>query len=300
MPKSRIRPVALATPAVSGQASAHEIYRHTLPVRLFHWINVVCFVLLLASGLAIFNLYPRLNWGAAGFTVSVAINPSLRSDLDTPAIFEIGGLPDIKRHQSWMRIGSHQIDTSGLLGVAADEPPFGVQNIAFPPWMTLNLGFLGARGLHLLINLFFLCNFAFYALYGVASGRFRRTLLPNRDQLRPKAIARDLWMHLRLKHSVGLDAARYNLLQKISYLAVLVVLMPASILSGLTMSPSALAAFPWLLELFDGRQSARTIHFICAMLLLLFAFVHIFQVVVAGFANEMRSMITGRFRIQKE
>ena len=107
-------------------------------------------------------------------------------------------------------------------------------------------------------------------------------------------------MHLRLKHSVGLDAARYNLLQKISYLAVLVVLMPASILSGLTMSPSALAAFPWLLELFDGRQSARTIHFICAMLLLLFAFVHIFQVVVAGFANEMRSMITGRFRIQKE
>jgi thiosulfate reductase cytochrome b subunit len=57
------------------------------------------------------------------------------------------------------------------------------------------------------------------------------------------------------------------------------------------------AAFPGLIDLFGGRQSARTIHFICAWLIILFVFVHLVMVVVSGLWNNIRSMVTGRYAI---
>ena len=81
---------------------------------------------------------------------------------------------------------------------------------------------------------------------------------------------------------------------------MLIVLIPLMVLTGLTMSPAMDTAWPWLLELFGGRQSARSIHFIVAFLLVLFFLVHILMVVLAGPINEVRSMITGRYRLPKE
>ena len=78
------------------------------------------------------------------------------------------------------------------------------------------------------------------------------------------------------------------------------LLIPVMILTGLTMSPAMVASWPWLIDLFGGRQSARSIHFIAAALLVLFVVVHILMVLLAGPFNEMRSMITGRFRLPKE
>jgi thiosulfate reductase cytochrome b subunit len=63
------------------------------------------------------------------------------------------------------------------------------------------------------------------------------------------------------------------------------------------MSPQLDAGYPWLLWLFDGRQSARTIHFVCAFSLLAFVVVHLLMVVVSGLWNNMRSMITGWYNI---
>jgi thiosulfate reductase cytochrome b subunit len=63
------------------------------------------------------------------------------------------------------------------------------------------------------------------------------------------------------------------------------------------MSPAMDAGWPWLLDLFGGRASARSIHFICAMALLAFIAVHLVMVVLAGPINEIGSMITGRFRV---
>jgi thiosulfate reductase cytochrome b subunit len=60
------------------------------------------------------------------------------------------------------------------------------------------------------------------------------------------------------------------------------------------------SACPWLVELFGGRQSARTIHFSAAMLVALFIAVHLIMVVLAGPLNEIRSMVTGRYRIPPE
>jgi thiosulfate reductase cytochrome b subunit len=69
------------------------------------------------------------------------------------------------------------------------------------------------------------------------------------------------------------------------------------IFTGLTMSPAMNAAWPWLLDIFGGRQSARSLHFIAAFALVAFFFVHIAMVVLAGPINEVRSMITGKYKL---
>ena len=110
----------------------------------------------------------------------------------------------------------------------------------------------------------------------------------------------EIWDHLRLKFPKGEEARRYNVLQKLAYLGVVIVLLPLMVLTGMTMSPSLDAIFPWLVDLFGGRQSARSIHFIVASLIVLFFFVHIVMVVLSGTWNNVRSMITGRYAIEVE
>jgi thiosulfate reductase cytochrome b subunit len=106
--------------------------------------------------------------------------------------------------------------------------------------------------------------------------------------------------HARLRFPAGVAALQYNALQKIAYISVLFGLLPLVVLTGLTMSPGVNAAWPWLLDLFGGRQSARSIHFLCALGFVLFILVHLLMVILAGPLNEIRSMITGRFRLPKE
>jgi len=103
---------------------------------------------------------------------------------------------------------------------------------------------------------------------------------------------------LRLRFPTGEEATRYNVLQKLSYLVVVLVLLPILVLAGLAMSPRLDAALPELLTIFGGRQSARTIHFIAASMLVIFVIVHVFMVLISGVWNNMRSIITGRYWIE--
>jgi thiosulfate reductase cytochrome b subunit len=113
-------------------------------------------------------------------------------------------------------------------------------------------------------------------------------------------IGRSILDHLRFRHPRGEAAKRYNVLQKLTYMAVIFVLLPLMIMSGLTMSPGVDSVAPWLLDLFGGRQSARTIHFITASFILLFIFVHLIEVLLSGVFNEMRSILTGWFAVRPE
>ena len=124
-----------------------------------------------------------------------------------------------------------------------------------------------------------------------------RDLAPTREQLRPRHLWRDIKDHARLRLPTGEAAASYNVLQKLSYVGVLFLLLPALVLTGLAMSPGMNAAWPWLLDLFGGRQSARSIHFIAMALMVAFILVHVAMVILAGPFNEIRSMITGRYRL---
>lgn len=279
----------IAAEAHAAPAQREIIYRHSLVVRLTHWINLLCLTLLLMSGLALFNVHPQLYWGHYGYP-------------GVPTLLSITGRYDPETQQpiGLTRIGeSYTIDTTGLLGVTYDaegQPQPG----AFPRWATAGLDLALARDWHFLMAWLFVINGTIYLLFGLFSGHFRRDLAPSANQLRPRHIVSDVWNHLRLKRPRGEAAKRYNVLQKITYLVVIFVLLPAILLSGLTMSPAVTAAFPFLFDLFAGRQSARTIHFICANLLLLFVLIHVLQVLLFGAFNLTRSMITGRYVVKPE
>ncbi len=109
-----------------------------------------------------------------------------------------------------------------------------------------------------------------------------------------RGIGRSILDHVRLRFHHGRD---YNVLQKLTYLGMIFVVLPLIVLTGLTMSPGIDAAVPWLVEVFGGRQTARTIHFICATLIVLFILVHLVMVLISGVWNNIRSMITGRYRV---
>ena len=274
--------------AQDAPAEREVIYRHSLVVRVTHWINVLCLTLLLMSGLKIFNYHPALYWGNYGYqgvpsfiSISGAVNPATSKPVGTT------------------RIGDYSFDTTGVLGVTYDSNGRALRG-AFPAWATLGDGLALARDWHFLMAWAFVLNGMIYLLFGAFSGHFRRDLAPAGDQLRPRHIARDIWDHLRLRQSRGEAAKRYNVLQKFTYLAVIFVLLPVMVFTGLTMSPAVTAALPFLFDLFGGRQSARTIHFITANLLVIFMLVHLVEVLLSGVFNLMRSMITGRYAIKPE
>ena len=133
-----------------------------------------------------------------------------------------------------------------------------------------------------------------YLLAGLYTRHFSRNLLPARTDLSWKAVSRAILIDLRLKQRTEEESGTYNVLQRVAYLVVIFVLFPLVILSGLAMSPAVRSVIPSLVSAFGGQQSARTIHFFVASFLVLFLFVHIVMVCLAGFTSRMRAMITGR------
>ncbi|HET9640265.1 MAG TPA: cytochrome b/b6 domain-containing protein [Allosphingosinicella sp.] len=173
---------------------------------------------------------------------------------------------------------------------------------AFPGWMTIPTSYnlAGARSWHFLFAWLLVVPGLLYGLWSFLNRHIQRDLAPRREELAPRHIWRDVRDHARLRFPTGEAARRYNILQKASYLGILFLLLPLVVLTGLTMSPGLDAAWPWLLDLFGGRQSARSIHFIAAALIAAFILVHLVMVVLAGPINEIGSMITGRYRLPKE
>ena len=110
-------------------------------------------------------------------------------------------------------------------------------------------------------------------------------------------IGKTILDHLLFRHPSGEEAKHYNVLQKIAYTGVIFGLGPLIVLTGLAMSPAIDAAFPGLLTLFGGRQSARTIHFLACFAFIGFVVIHLFQVIVTGLWNNLRSMLTGWYTI---
>lgn len=269
------------------QKRTRLILRHSWVVRVTHWINVLCFSFLLMSGLQIFNAHPRLYWGQYG------------ADADHP-VFQIGSRQQDGKLIGYLQLGSLGVETTGVLGVAKEE---GVMTPrAFPGWLTLpSWQDLGAgRHWHFFFAWLLAINGLVYLLHGFWRRHFIQDLLPDRQQLTLRQLWQETRNHARLRFARGEEARRYNALQKITYLLVIFLLLPLMVLTGLTMSPALDAAFPFLLDLFGGRPSARTLHFCSASLLMLFVVVHVVMVLVSGVWNNLRSMITGRYAIEDE
>lgn len=141
---------------------------------------------------------------------------------------------------------------------------------------------------------------AVYGIYGVWSGHFRKDLIPARRDWSWRAYRDRIAKYLRRAPPDRAEERSYNVLQRTAYVVVIFGLFPLMIWTGLAMSPSFTAAFPWTAALLGGRQSARTIHFFVTWLLLLFLFVHVAMVALSGFWIRVRSMITGYRRDAEE
>jgi thiosulfate reductase cytochrome b subunit len=258
-------------------------YRHRLPVRVMHWINLLCLVILLMSGLQIFNAHPRLYVGQG-------------SDFDRPWLL-IGAMQSPAGPVGVTWIAGHRFDTDGVLGRSRMQAGGPLVQRAFPSWATLpgpqwlSMG----RHWHFFFAWIFVVNGAIYLLYTIFSRHLRRDLMPTRAELRN--IGRSIVDHLKLKHPTGDAATRYNVLQSLTYLIVIFGLLPLVVIAGLAMSPRLDTVFTGWVELLGGRQSARTLHFLAAFGLLLFVVVHVAEVFIAGVWNEMRSMITGWYAV---
>lgn len=255
--------------------------RHRLSTRIWHWTNAVTLLILLMSGLMIFNAHPRLYWGSYG------------ANFDT-AWLEIGS----HGQDGFLNIAGLEIPTTGVLGQWTD-PSGAVQHRAFPYWATVPSSYSLADGRvwHLAFAWLLALSLTAYMLWSLINRHIKRDLALSRREIAPNHLWQSIRDHARLKHPTGTDALTYNVLQKLSYIGVIFILLPVMILTGLTMSPNLNAGLSFLLDLFGGRQSARSIHFIAAFALVAFFVVHIIQVVLAGPLNEMRSIITGRYRL---
>lgn len=266
---------------------SRPFYRHRLPVRILHWINVLSFFLMLMSGLGIFNAHPHLYWGAD-------------SDFDAPLLSITARPGPDGEPQGITQVGARVFVTDGVLGASRVEGQARKTERAFPSWATIpGRQYLAtARNWHLFFAWIFVLNGLVYVAYTVLGGHLRRDLVPRRSELR--GIGRSLRDHLLLRHPAGDAAKRYNVLQNLSYLVVIFILLPLIVLAGLGMSPRLDALFGGWVGILGGRQSARTLHFAAAFLLLAFVVVHVFEVIVTGLWNNLRSMITGYYRLPEE
>lgn len=269
----------------AGTAHSYLYYRHTAPVRVMHWINVVALTILMMSGLQIFNAHPALHWGKSSYT-------------GNPPLLEIGARNDEAAGTIGVtRVLGHEFNTTGVLGLS--EQDGAAQAIAFPPWSTIPgyYSLATARAWHFFFAWVLVLNGIAYVIYSAISRHLARDLLPAGGEL--KTIRRSIVDHLLFRHPAGEASKRYNVLQKLAYLIVIFVLLPTVIVMGWAMSPWLNSILPGWVDVVGGRQSARTLHFLAAWLLVAFVLIHVFEVIVSGFFNHMRSMITGQYRVKE-
>ena len=169
----------------------------------------------------------------------------------------------------------------------------------FPAWLTIpaNYNLALSRRWHLFFALVLAFGLLAYMIASLLNRHFQRDLRLRAQDLSPAALGHDVREHLAFRFHDIANPRAYNVLQKIAYVSVIFVLLPLVILTGLTLSPGMDAAWPWLLDLFGGRQSARSIHFLCMAALSAFIVVHLALVILAGVWNEVRSMLTGWWQV---
>lgn len=242
------------------QAGGHRRW-----VRICHWLVVASFMTLAVSGFFILMVHPRLYLGHAG------------NDL-TPALLTL----PISNNYRPDELQGHVVFTEIPGTPVSAERNFSIFNQN--GW---------GRSLHFLAAWVLVLVGAIYASIGFVGGHIRHDLIPRGRELTPRALLQDLKNHLLPRVGSASPGLPYGLLQKLAYLGVMFIALPLMVATGLTMSPAVTAAYPFLLDLFGGYQTARTIHFFGFAALVLFLLVHVAMVVATGFRRQLRTMTWG-------
>ncbi|MBV9104252.1 MAG: cytochrome b/b6 domain-containing protein [Candidatus Eremiobacteraeota bacterium] len=281
------RQMDTALPRALAETSSEErrplVYRHSLTVRVTHWLSALALVVLVMSGLQIFNAAPYLD-------------ASDKSDPHHRVLeFTARSLPGGATEGVTILFG-HALRTTHLLGYT-DDGQGGETNRAFPGWLTLP-GYQaladGRRWHFFFAWIFTLCG-AIYIIVGLLRRDLQELVLRRSDL--PK-----LWpmqaYYLRLRSDPP-SHGKYNPLQKLAYTLIIFVFAPLVVISGLALSPGIDAIAGPLTTAFGGRQFARLWHFVFMLALLGFFAVHLALVTSTGVINNMRSMILGTYRLGK-
>ena len=188
----------------------------------------------------------------------------------------------------------------GVYGANFDRPWFNPPT--FPGWLTIptNYNLALGRRWHLLFALVLAFNLLWFMAASLWNRHFTRDLRIQAAELRPAHVLADVREHLAFRFHDPDRPAAMNLLQKIAYAVALFGLLPLMIATGLALSPGWNAGAPWLLDLFGGRASARSFHFIGCWGVVAFIVVHLVLVILAGPWREVKSMFTGWFRPEPE
>jgi thiosulfate reductase cytochrome b subunit len=269
--------------AAAREDAGRRVYRHGIAARTAHWAWTLAILVLMMSGLQIFNAAPYLD----------------ASDKSNPARRVLAF--DAQRGADGRAIGytivfGHRIATTHVFGYA-DDGMGSESPRAFPAWLTLPgpQDLADGRRWHLFFAWMLFLAWVAYVVSAGVRGKLRELVMRPED-------FRKLWpmqlYYLRLRKEPP-PHGTYNPLQKLTYNVVVFVFFPLLILTGLTLSPAVDAAIPWLTALFGGRQFARTWHFTLMVLLLGYFATHLTLVLTTGFWNNMRSMITGWFVLGK-
>lgn len=239
--------------------------RHRRWVRSSHWIITISFLLLVFSGYMILMVHPRLYWGEVGNEL-------------TPALFELP-ISRNYQHGGWEKSVPFFDKINSPVSASRTYDIFNQNG-----W---------GRSLHFLSAWILVITGVIYLLAGIFTGHFRSRLWPRNGEFTFRSFWHDMATHLRMQIP-SVDDNRYGVLQKSAYLAVIFILLPLITMTGFAMSPAITAAYPFLLTIFFGAQSARTIHFLASVALELFLLVHVVMVIKSGFKQQMRAMTIGK------
>ena len=239
---------------------------HKRWVKGSHWIITLSFFLLVFTGFEMIMVHPRFYWGEAG------------NDL-TPAWLELPVSRNYK-HGGWGK----SISFSEVAGAPVS---------ASRTYDIFNQNGWG-RSLHFLAAWFLVITGLVYFIAGIFSGHFRMNLWPVAKEFSLRLLWRDVINHVRMQIPTATNGPQYGLLQKVSYIFVIVILMPLVIMTGMTMSPAITASYPFLLKIFFGAQSARTLHFLASAALVVFLVVHVVMIIKSGFKQQIRALTIGK------
>ncbi len=259
------------------------VKRHSVVTRLAHWIGSLAMLILVMSGLAIFNAAPYLD----------------ASDLSDPAhrVLSIGAQSTVMGQPvATTQIFGLHFTTTHVLGYT-DNGQGGESARAFPGWITFPgyQDLAGGRDWHLFFGWVLTLAGLAYLIFGLLRKELGLLIL------RPSDFAK-MWpmqaYYLKLRKEPP-PHGKYNPLQKAGYTVVLFGLIPFVVLTGLALSPGVDAIAGPLTTLLGGRQFARLWHFVAMLALIGFTFGHVFLVASTGVLNNMRSMTLGTYRLGK-
>lgn len=262
-----------------------RVYRHSIVARLSHWFWTLAMLVLVMSGLQIFNAAPYLD-------ASDKSNPARR-------VLAIGATQNSLDPSAAPRgitsLFGHEFTTTGVLGYT-DDGAHGRAPRAFPGWATLpaEQDLADGRRWHLAFGWLLTLSIVAYIIAGAIRKDLRELILRPSDL--PKLWAMQQY-YLRLRKEPP-PHGTYNPLQKAAYTVVLFVFIPLIVLTGLALSPGIDAIAQPITAIFGGRQFARLWHFVLMTLLIGYFITHMILVFGTGAWNNLRSMVTGWYELK--